>query len=171
VNLPCLGYIPPSRLRGASGGEDDSVLVRSTFYGHFQSERIIHLTEEARTSFVDVPGHVRRLADIGLVRDQDNDQATMEAALREAVAEFLANGPEDDTEDGPRQQIARESAIIWVWDDSTEINFDELVVRHLHADEVPEVEALLDRPLLGVPCVAERMYGRMGLCSMVRGSK
>jgi uncharacterized protein with ATP-grasp and redox domains len=51
------------------------------------------------------------------------------------VAEFLANGLEVETEDGLRQQIAIESTLIWVWDDSKEITFDERVVRHLHADE------------------------------------
>ena len=28
------------------------------------------------------------------------------------------------------------------------------------------VEILLDRPLRGMPCIAEKMYGRQGLCAI-----
>ena len=185
INVPCLGYIPPAKCNiGVSEEEPanltdemrewlreeraeiervEAQLLRSTFYGHFQSERVIPLTEEALQGYRVSP-EVWRLAGIGLVRDQDHDQASVQAALRRAVLECLHNTPTVDTEDGNKHKIAVESVIIWCWDESKELTFDEQIVRHLHGDEQPLVEALLDRPLLGVPCVDEKMYGRQGLC-------
>ena len=81
------------------------------------------------------------------------------------VLAYIARATKVETVDGERTKIATESALIWCFDPDGEITFDEENVRHLHADENPMVEALLDRPLLGVPCSAERMYARMGLCS------
>ncbi|NBU41515.1 MAG: hypothetical protein EBS51_12085, partial [Planctomycetia bacterium] len=165
INLPCKGYIAPSNTRHPDDADDD-VLLRSSYYGHFQSTRIIPMTDDALSAYDSVTGHVRRLTGLGLVRDEDHPRETVEAALRRAVLAYIARAEKVQTVDGERTKIATESSLIWCFDPDGEITFDEEVVRHLHADENPMVEALLDRPLLGVPCSAERMYARMGLCSI-----
>ena len=107
---------------------------------------------------------MRQLADVGLIHDGDHDQATVEVALRREVANYLMNTPLFATEDGRMHKIMAESTIIWMWDQSKPITFDEEIVRHLRGEERPVIEALMDRPLLGVPCVNEHLYGRQGLC-------
>ena len=37
------------------------------------------------------------------------------------------------------------------------------IFRHLHSDGQPQIETLLNRPLLGLPYIDEQMYGRQGL--------
>jgi hypothetical protein len=63
-----------------------------------------------------------------------------------------------DTVDGDRRVIAIFSDVVWVWNTAMEITFDEQVA---HPDGA--VEVLLDRPLLGRPCMDDRMYARQGL--------
>jgi hypothetical protein len=58
--------------------------------------------------------------------------------------------------------IAVESVIIWVWDPTKELTFDE---QEVHEDGGrPQVEIILDRPLRGDPHMDEKMYCRQGLC-------
>ena len=176
--MPCLGYVAPhtagrdehwDRNTGDAADMEDferdgPTLLRSTYYGHFQSERTVPLTQEFLQSQHHTPPQIGRLADIGLVRDQDQDPEAVKAALRREVELFLRDAPTVNTTDGKKQKIVAESTIIWVWDRSKEITFDEQIYRHLHSDEQPLVETLMDRPLLGLPCVDEHMYGRQGLC-------
>ena len=190
INIPCLGYIGPhvAGMEPTHGHDmnDPSdradyerygpVLLRSSFYGHFHSERIIPLTDaqvwvgtvpaehEGNPNMAPEGPNLLDLANIGVIHDQDHDQATIEAALRTRVAEFLMNLPEFNTVDGRKHRLRVESTIIWMWDESKPITFDEQIIRNMHGEGPPLIETLMNRPLLGVPCVNERMYGRMGLC-------
>ena len=153
-----------ARNENAEGTLDDYPLLRSTYYGRGHSERVIPLTEDGLRG-ARAPRSVARLAinNLGLVQDQDHSQADIEAALRREVPALLAQAPRVNTVDGMKHKIAIESAIVWVWDESKEITFDEQVFRHLHGDGQPLIETLLDRPLLGLPYIDEKMYGRQGL--------
>ena len=153
-----------ARNENAEGTLDDYPLLRSTYYGRGHSERVIPLTEDGLRG-ARAPRSVARLAinNLGLVQDQDHSQADIEAALRREVPALLAQAPRVNTVDGMKHKIAIESAVVWVWDESKEIAFDEQVFRHLHGDGQPLIETLLDRPLLGLPYIDEKMYGRQGL--------
>jgi hypothetical protein len=70
------------------------------------------------------------------------------------------------TRDGLKHVIAIESKVIWVWDEDAVITFDEQIFRHVYSQEVPLIETLLDRPLLGLPYIDELMYGRQGLSKL-----
>ena len=192
INIPCLGYIGPhvAGMEPTHGHDmnDPSdradyerygpVLLRSSFYGHFHSERIIPLTDaqvwvgtvpaehEGNPNMAPEGPNLLDLANIGVIHDQDHDQATIEAALRTRVAEFLMNLPEFNTVDGRKHRLRVESTIVWMWDESKPITFDEQIIRNMHGEGPPLIETLMNRPLLGVPCVNERMYGRMGLCPL-----
>ena len=136
INLPCKGYIAPEKAN-KPGDAHGNRLLRSSFFGHFQQEKHIPMTEDALTDFDTVPAHTRPLTSFGLVRDQDHSREAVETALRRAVREYLDRAPKVDTVDGDLVQVALESTIIWCFDPAGEITFDEEVVRHLHADETP----------------------------------
>jgi hypothetical protein len=78
--------------------------------------------------------------------------------LRNRVLELLNQAERVDTVDGSLHVVAIFSDVVWVWNTAKEITFDEQVVQPDGA-----VEVLLDRPLLGRPCIDNRMYARQGL--------
>ena len=104
INLKCLGYISPASLDADAdfdnlaaedvneqGTEDDDPLLRSTWYGAFQSTMILPLTPESLVG--DVPTALSEMANLGIVRDQDYSQGDIETALRAAVPELLRRLP------------------------------------------------------------------------------
>jgi hypothetical protein len=187
INVPCVGYIPPEKTRngieqallGYLGGQqsqpnqaaedadeegsaNDVPLLRSTFYGAGHTRRIIPLTPES-VGAINAPRALQNLSNLGVVRDEDHSQEDIETALQANVPILLRNLPRVNTVDGLKRKVAIESTIVWVWDESQPITFDEQIFRHLHSDEEPLIETLLDRPLLGLPYIDELMYGREGL--------
>ena len=183
INVPCLGYVPffktrkggieaaalnpnhPANAPDAQGDADDDPLLRSTYYGNGHSERVVPLTPEGIAGF-NSPTNTVRVLNLGIVRDQDHSQADIEAALRREVPRLLQQAPRVNTVDGMKHKIAIDSTIVWVWDETKEITFDEQIFRHLHGDDQPLIETLLDRPLLGLPYIDEKMYGRQGLAKI-----
>ena len=159
VNVPCLGYIPEYKTRNGQGSLE---LVRSTVYGKYQSWRDIPMQQSTIEEFVEIFPGAYSLVDMQILHDGIN-QAEVETKLKHLVSEFLSKAPVVQTADGPKHKIAVESTLIWVWDPTREITFDEQIVE---GDEHPHTEILMDRPLRGDPCIDDRMYGRQGLCKI-----
>jgi len=182
-NIICKGYISPLALRkgidvredfdnvaAANVAEDGSVeddpLLRSSYYGRGHTTRVIPLVPENLQNGDEQPLALRRLANIGTIRDHDHNRTDIEAALRVAVPELLRKLPRVNTVDGLMYKVQIESTIVWVWDESEPITFDEQVFRHVYGEEDPVIETLLDRPLLGLPYIDEHMYNRDGLAKI-----
>ena len=180
INIKAKGYVLPNiRLPGddfnnaaarnanAQGTGADDPLLRSTFYGHHHSEMILPLTPEGLAAATGVhPTALTNLADLGLVRDRDYSQGDIEAALRANVPLLLRRLPRVNTVDGLKHKVQIDSVIIWVWDESAPITFDEQIFRHVYGQEDPIIETLLDRPLLGLPYIDQHMYNRDGLAKI-----
>ena len=180
INVKAKGYIPPNIRNDLvdfdnvaaeevdeQGTVADTPLLRSTYYGHHHSEMILPLTPEGLAAAAGVhPQALSQMANLGLVRDQDYNQEDIEAALRASVPELLRRLPLVNTVDGLKHKVQIDSVIIWVWDDSEPITFDEQIFRHLYGEGDPVVETLLDRPLLGLPHIDEHMYNRDGLAKI-----
>jgi hypothetical protein len=162
INVPCLGYVSPlianrgdvsfdnpaAEEPDVEGTLDDDALIPSTYYGHFQSEMIIPLTPE---SILRSPSQLLAMVDVGIVRDEDHNQNDIETALATNVPLLLRRLPRVSTSHGMKHKVRIDSAIIWVWDESKPITFDEQVFRHLYGEGQPIIETLLDHPLLGAP--------------------
>ena len=177
INVKAKGYIPPNIRNDLvdfdnaaaeeideQGTVADTPLLRSTYYGHHHSEMVLPLTPEGLVAGAGVhPEALLQMANLGLVRDQDYNQEDIEAALRASVPELLRRLPLVNTVDGLKHKVQIDSVIVWVWDESEPITFDEQIFRHMYGEGAPIIETLLDRPLLGLPHIDEHMYNRDGL--------
>ena len=184
INIPTQGYIAPTKIRGAeegasaafnneayfrenlSGSTRDTPLLRSTYYGHGHQTGTLPLTEGLLNDSMRYPDDLRELANIGYVYDHDQSREDIEAALRQEVPYYLQSLPLVNTVDGLKRKVQLESTIIWVWDESQPITFDEQVFRHVFNSDEPIVETILDRPLLGLPYIDQHMYNRDGLAKI-----
>jgi len=159
VNIPCLGYIPEYKTRN---GQDGVELMPSSVYGQYQSWRDIPMEQQSIENFVEVFPSALSLVDMRILHDGLN-QAEVYEKLKRLVSEFLSNTPLIETVNGPKHKIAVESTLIWVWDPTREITFNEQIVE---GGDQPQTEIIMDRPLRGDPCIDDRMYGRQGLCKI-----
>ena len=151
VNIPCLGYIASTMARAPPGGPvggagaNENVLLRSTFFGQHQSSAVIPITSdtlEAQEMRL-FPG-AEQIQDLQLIHSGMNPEQVREE-LKDVVFAVLGGATTVATVDGPRQRIAVESVIIWVWDTTRELTFDEQIV-DVAPGAAPRVEILLDRP-------------------------
>ena len=178
INVPCVGYIHPDDVDGEPGGasvaggldiDEDNVditpLMRMSVWGQGNYTRNIPLIPDGEAEYRR-PTRAGRDSNLGLVRDQDYAQQDIEEALRRSIPDILRSYPQIMTRDGLKHVIAIESKVIWVWDEDAVITFDEQIFRHVYSQEVPLIETLLDRPLLGLPYIDELMYGRQGLSKL-----
>ena len=179
INVPCIGYIHPDDMDGEPGGasvaggldiDEDNVditpLIRMSVWGQGNYNRTIPLIPDGDPAEFRRPSRAGRDSNLGLVRDRDYAQKDIEEALRRSIPDILRSYPQILTRDGLKRVIAIESKVIWVWDEDAEITFDEQIFRHVYSQEVPLIETLLDRPLLGLPYIDELMYGRQGLSKL-----
>jgi len=187
VNIVARAYIPPTSVRNAdlgmafdngaaadldeSGTASDAPLLRSTYYGRGHTSQIIPLTPENLMPDYGFGGQrfaarLLEMANVGIVQDQDRNQEDIETALRVAVPELLRRLPLVNTVDGLKHKVMFDSALVWVWDESEPITFDEQIFRHVYGETDPVVETLLDRPLLGLPYIDQHMYNRPGLAKI-----
>ena len=109
---------------------------------------------------------VRRLIPMNVVLP-DHEQSLENAkshVLRIIRAQLDVPSKRLVTDKGVKIQVMYESPFDWFWDQDREMLVDEKVVRHVYDSGEIDFDTLLDRPLRGLPCVGENMYGRMGLC-------
>ena len=105
--------------------------------------------------------------DITTAPDTDGDRAVAERLVLEQMRAYLNGIPRVLSVDGDELiRLCDEYPGVWVWDTTDEMTLDENVVRHIHSNGRIDFETLMDRPLRGVPLVYEKMYRRMGLCSI-----
>ena len=102
--------------------------------------------------------------DRAMAPDLDQDPEEVKRTLLQRMEEYIRNLPVIPTDHGDKHKLYQESDLIWAWDDSTEMTFDEKVVRHIYANDTIDFETVLDRPLRGMPYIDEHMYRRMDLC-------
>ena len=150
------------------------------YYSHNRQEFIINVpcigyvwSKSRQTYIMATVGHVAggepRRSDYIMhetAPDLDQDPENLKPALLQRVRERLMMRPVLDTEHGSKFQAFMESNVMWCWDESEEITFDEQVVRHIYDNNTIDFETLMDRPLRGAPLIDDKMYRRMGLCPL-----
>ena len=100
----------------------------------------------------------------GRVRDRLSGPAAVQAAITEAVHQYLDGIQEKDSEG--RSVLMRASDGWYVYDPTRPIRFSEQIVRHIRDDGTPVIENILDRPLQGFPAQPSNMYQKLGLCEI-----
>jgi len=90
----------------------------------------------------------------------ENARAQALRVIQKQLDDPLKKIPENDL----RILVLRESPFSWFLDEDEQMLVDEKVARHVYNDGTIDFETILDRPLRGLPCINEHMYGRMGLC-------
>ena len=100
----------------------------------------------------------------GRVRDRLSGPAEVQAAITEAVHQYINSIQETDAED--RRVLMRASDGWYCYDPTRPIRFSEQIVRHIRDDGTPVIENILDRPLAGFPALPPNMYNKLGLCEL-----